>query len=253
MKTVTQQSDLDYKAAFSSLWEILQEIHQQLEASFDLHPDLSTKNLHNYSSLDGNVNGSLKSFSGQEIDWLVYGWLKNPKLSFGQMGLAAWLRPHIWVPHLVFELGTVPDIFFYMNYIPRRELLLNPEYVDQYYEPVNQTYLTLQGDSRLSPFVSQSTYKRQVHSPIGLCYNCPVTKDSLKLIRTVAQEMLDRWLIWVYEAEPVPEAERAALAKRDLFMRRTIAERDPGKELAVQMLGKELTEQLVRALWGGDR
>jgi hypothetical protein len=65
--------------------------------------------------------------------------------------------------------------------------------------------------------------------------------------------MLDRWLSWIEEAEPVPEDARAALATRDLFLRRTSAERDPGNQLAAQMFGPELTDKLVRALWGGDR
>jgi hypothetical protein len=65
--------------------------------------------------------------------------------------------------------------------------------------------------------------------------------------------MLDRWLIWVDEAERVPEKAREALAARDLWLRRTSAERDPGNKLAVQLLGAELTDKLVRSLWGGDR
>lgn len=65
--------------------------------------------------------------------------------------------------------------------------------------------------------------------------------------------MLDRWLTWIDEAESVPESERADLSKRDLFIRRAIAERDPGNENAVRMFGEELTNKLVRASWGGDR
>ena len=42
-------------------------------------------------------------------------------------------------------------------------------------------------------------------------------------------------------------------ALRDLFLRRTSAERDPGNPLAAQMFGAQLTDKLVRALWGGDR
>ncbi|EKF00769.1 hypothetical protein FDUTEX481_08581 [Tolypothrix sp. PCC 7601] len=33
----------------------------------------------------------------------------------------------------------------------------------------------------------------------------------------IAHEMLDRWLVWVDEAEPVPENTREDLANRDLW------------------------------------
>jgi hypothetical protein len=75
--------------------------------------------------------------------------------------------------------------------------------------------------------------------------------DTLELIRTLAHETLDRWLTWVDAAEPVSEDAREALAARDLVLRRSSAERDPGNKFAAQMFGSELTDKLVRSLWGG--
>lgn len=47
---------------------------------------------------------------------------------------------------------------------------------------------------------------------------------------------MDRWLNWVDRAEePVAAEEQPGLAARDLFIRRTIFERDPGNQLAVQL------------------
>jgi hypothetical protein len=84
-----------------------------------------------------------------------------------------------------------------------------------------------------------------------LCYSCPSTTDSLTLIRTTADAMLERWLGWVEDAEPVSESDRPTLATRDLQMRQISAERDPGNQMAAQILGSELASQLVQALWGG--
>ena len=50
----------------------------------------------------------------------------------------------------------------------------------------------------------------------------------------------------------MPEDTRDSLAARDLFLRRTSAERDPGNPMVVRMFGEELTNKLIRALWGGD-
>jgi hypothetical protein len=244
----------DNTLVFEQLWSITEELRQKIEARFELYPEPATQDVQEFSSPDGNVKGSLNTFSASEIDWLVHSWLGNPeKSNFNTMRLTTWLGSHMRVPHLAFELGTVQNIFFYMDYIPRADLLTDLESLDRYYEPLNQTFLTLQADPRLSSFTSKSLYVRQFQSPISLCYTCCATEDTLKLIRTLAHEMLDRWLTWVDEAEAVPEDERAALAERDLFVRRTSAERDPGNKLAVQMLGTQLTDKLVRALWGGDR
>jgi hypothetical protein len=241
----------DNTLVFEQLWSITQELRQKIEARFELHPEPATQDLQEFSSPDGNVKGSLNAFSGREIDWLVHSWLK--KSNFSTMRLTAWLGSHIRVPHLAIELGTVGNIFFYMDYVPRTDLVSDLEALDRYYEPVNQTFLTLQADSRLSSFTSKSVYIRLFQSPINLCYTCSDTEDTLELIRKLAHEMLDPWLSWIEEAESVPEDARAALAKRDLFLRRTSAERDPGNQLAAQMFGAELTNKLVQALWGGDR
>ena len=107
----------------------------------------------------------------------------------------------------------------------------------------------LQADPRLSSFTSKSLYIRQFQSPVSLCYTCMATEETLELIRRVSHEMLDRWLTWVQEAEPVAAEAQIALRDRDLLIRRTSAERDPGNKLAMQMFGTELTEKLIEALW----
>lgn len=248
------QPILNTASAFEQLWNIANEIHQKLEARFELHPEPCTNDLQEFSSLDGNFMGSLRAFSGPEIDWLIRARLGNPeKLNFGTMRLTTWLRSHVRVPHLAFEFGTVPHVFFYMDYIPRSDLLTDLESFDRYYEPLNQTYLTFQSDSRFVPFISKSAYIRLFQSPVNLCYTCQATEETLQLIRTVANEMADRWLQWVDEAERVPEEARAVLSDRDLFVRRSSAERDPDNGKVVHLFGAELTDKLVRALWGGDR
>ena len=125
--------------------------------------------------------------------------------------------------------------------------------LNRYYEPVNETFLKLQADSRLKLFTSKSVYIRLFQSPISLCYTTSASEDNLELVRTVAHEILDRWLSWVDEAEPVPESKLAALSERDLLLRRSSAELDPDNQIAVRLLGAELTEKLVQSLWGGDR
>ena len=94
---------------------------------------------------------------------------------------------------------------------------------------------------------------RLYQTPTSHCYIVPATEETIALIREVAHEMMDRWLGWFDDAEQVPEAEQAALAARDLYMRQTICERDPANAIAVRLFGQEMADELVQTLWGGNR
>ncbi|WP_066377433.1 MULTISPECIES: red chlorophyll catabolite reductase [unclassified Anabaena] len=250
-----QQANLDNTALFEHLWQITKEMRQKIDARFETHPDASTQSLHSYAAQVGAAHGSLNTFTGAEVDWLVHSWLRDPISGFSNMHLTVWLKSHIRVPHLACAFSTFPQlgILFYMDYIPRTDLFVDLEYLDRYYEPVNQTYLALQGDSRFEPFISKTLYIRQAQSHTSLCYTFQEEQETLALVSKVAHEMVDRWLSWIDTAAPVAESERAALAERDLFVRRTIAERDPDNKVAVRFFGEEMTDKLVRSLWGGDR
>jgi len=65
------------------------------------------------------------------------------------MRLTVWLKSHIRVPHLAFELGTVPSLFFYMDYIPRVDLWTDLTYLERYYEPMQSTYILCHGVAHL--------------------------------------------------------------------------------------------------------
>lgn len=183
---------------------------------------------------------------------MVYSWFNAAQMRFSTMRLTLWLSPLIQVPHLAFEFGTKPDLFFYIDYIPRVDLWSDLSYTERYYDPVNATYLELRENPNLPLFVSKALYVRQMQSPTSLCFTCPATEDSLSLIRNTAHEMCSRWLTWVKQAEPVPGDRQTILAERDLLMRRITAERDPGNALAVKIFGAELADQLIRSLWSKE-
>ncbi len=147
----------------------------------------------------------------------------------------------------------MPDVFFYIDYIPRRDLWTDVAYLDRYYEPVNARAIALAADDRLSPFISKNLYMRQAQSHTSACYMAKPTTGTFDLIEEVADEMLTRWFGWLDAANPVAAAERPALAERDLFIRRTIAERDPANAIGDRLFGPAFSSRLVRALWGGDR
>jgi hypothetical protein len=94
---------------------------------------------------------------------------------------------------------------------------------------------------------------RLYQSPTSHCYMVTPNDETLSLIRETAHEMLDRWLGWFDKPDTVSEADRSALAARDLYMRRTICERDPANAIAERLFGTEMANELVKTLWGGNR
>ncbi|PSM45590.1 red chlorophyll catabolite reductase [Chroococcidiopsis sp. CCALA 051] len=243
---------LERVTVFDRLREIQGELYQKLTDRFDLRPEPANHPLQSFCSPDRSVTGSLQTFTGTNIDWLVYSFLHAAKTGFCAMRLTTWLSPQIRVPHLVFEFGTMPNVFLYMDYVPRVDLWSDLEYVEQFYEPLDSTYLKWRDEPNFSLFVSKGLYVRQFQSPAHLCFTCAGTEDSLAAIRTTAHEMCDRWLTWIEQAEPVPVEDRAALAQRDLRLRQISAERDPDNAIAAKIFGAELTEKLVRSLWNRE-
>lgn len=245
---MSSSTDLNAAVVFERLQTILQEVYGKVIQHFAISP-CSHPNLQNFRSPDGNVTGSLQNFRGEEIDWLVYSWFKNPQMGFSTMRLTLWLSPQIQTPHLAIEFGTMPTPFFYIDYLPRVDLWSDSSYTERYYEPVHTTYLALRDHPNLSLFVSKALYIRQIQSPAPLCFTASATEDSLLLIQTTTHEMVDRWINWVQQAESVPSDRQPQLATRDLQMRRISAERDPGNALAIKLFGPDLAKQLVRSLW----
>jgi hypothetical protein len=150
-------------------------------------------------------------------------------------------------------LGTIPDMFVYLDLVPRADLLTNLDYLDRYYEPRNARFLDFEGDAEFKPFVSRTLYMRQAQSRTSLCYMAKPTPANLDKVRKAAHEMLDQWLSFVDEAKPVPVEKQAQLAARDLFVRRAISERDPANVMGEKIFGKQLTDRLVGILWGNGR
>ena len=254
VELINEAPDVDNQAPFDVMWKLFAELRAKLDARFELTLDPSVEKFQSYSNPKGQGQGTIHALSGPEVDWMVHSWMGTPKSTFTNIHLTTWLGPQIRVPHLWMAIGTIPDVFVYFDYGPRADMYLDTAYLDHYYEPANQQYMDTQNDPGMPAFISQDLLTRQFISPTGVCLaGMKPTPEVLAKLGAMAHAHLDRWLGWVKEAEPVPAAERPALATRDLYMRRTIAERDPANAVATNLYGEAMKDELVRALWGGDR
>jgi hypothetical protein len=96
--------------------------------------------------------------------------------------------------------------------------------------------------------VSREIYIREALSPVAICIQGEASEANVADCLSMAEETLTTWIVWVKEAEVVPLEQRAALAARDDLVRRTICWRDPANVIAERVLGKKMTDDLVRVL-----
>jgi hypothetical protein len=244
------QPTADASAPLDRLWATMGELRERLLNRFELSPSASAAPFRAYGTPDGSCRGEMLAFSGAPIDYLVSAWIGNPAAGFSNLHLNIWLGPELRVPHLGIVFGTVPDLFFFADYVPRADLWTDLEHLDRYYEPANQRFLELRADAELRPFISQSAYIRQAQSPCAIAFTAPLRDDTLALAHDLAHEVLDRWLAWMDSPELTPAGEHEALAQRDRTIRRAVALRDPANSIGERMFGQAYARQLLEALWG---
>ncbi|OPC79667.1 oxidoreductase [Embleya scabrispora] len=237
------------------VWKaLLDELKAKIDARFTLVRDPSTLDLETYGNPPDGPGGSIAAYTGPYVDWMVHSWLGNPTQGFANLHLTVWLGPHIRVPHLGIALLVWPQGWFYLDSLPRTQLVADGDYFDRYYAPLEDEWLKVRDEyAHLSWFTSRAGFIRTSLSPTAYCYSMPTTPEHIDLVSRLTHAHVDRWLGWVDRAPRVPDGERAELAARDLAMRRNIAERDPANVMGVRYFGQDTTDRLVRALWGGDR
>lgn len=254
MDEIDARPAVDNQDTFNTLWGILGELFESVGERFELTPDPSTAALQPYEAIDGSgAGGFLSTYAGPDIDWLVFSWVGNPKMSFTNMHLTISLAPKYNAPNLGLAFGTTPDLFMYMDFVPRVDLAANPDYMDTYYREINQIHLDLQEDENLTSFISRDLYMRVTQTPASICFSAKDNEQNMQTLESTARSLLKQWLANVEKSSILPEAERPAQAARDELIRREIALRDPMNEMVQRMYGPELADSLVKALWGGDR
>ena len=242
---------VDVTPAYTALFALVEELKAKVDQRFTVTRDASTQQFESYSG-DGPT-GTIRAYSGDEIDWMVHSWIANPTASFTNIHLTIWLGPQVRVPHFGLAFGTFPQVWCYLDYVPRADLVTDLDYLDTYYEPLNEEALDIRSRPGLDRFNSRALHVRESLSETAHCWSCLDDEQAIATATELAHSRLDRWLQWVDQAPVVPEAERTALRRRDETVRRNIAERDPANVMGVRYFGEQMTQDLVKALWGGDR
>lgn len=251
---LAENPDVDVSRAWEQCWGVLAGIKEQIAARFPgLQPEPDCADREYYTSPNGEFEGSMQAWSGPGCDWLVNSWLGNRKASILDMNATAFLDQQSDVPHFVMVFGTIPKLFFYFDFTPRRNLMTDTDYLDRYYGAINEEYLALRGNPQFQWSVSHGTYMRALTNPSTQSLMGELTEDNIQLLSDYAQRMLDHWLGWLDTATPVHGAERAALQAYDYRVRELGYARDPMNKLAEQVFGADQVENMLNIRMGREQ
>ncbi|MDH3621623.1 MAG: hypothetical protein OER91_12060, partial [Gammaproteobacteria bacterium] len=252
---LAENPNVDVTPYWERCWGILSGVKERIAARFpNLEREENTRDRDYYTSPNGEWEGSMKAWSGEGMEWLVNSWLGNRKASILDMNATAFLGQETDVPHLVIVFGTIPNLFFYADYTPRRDLMADVDYLDRYYgDEVNQWYLGLRGHENFQWAVSHGNYMRALTNPVTQSLMGDLDNDNIDILEKYVDEKVTRWIDWIDAATPVPEADRAALQQRDHTVREMGYARDPMNKLAVQVFGEGQVDAMVEMRMGREQ
>ena len=243
---LAENPDVDVSKAWERCWNILTDIKAKIASRFpELEFDPSCEGREYYTSPNGEFEGSFSAWNGGDCEWLVNSWLGNRKASILDMNATAFLGQNTDVPHFIMVFGTIPKLFFYFDFTPRRNLMTDTDYLDKYYESINEDYLALRGNSNFQWSVSHGPYMRALTNPSTQSLMGDLNDENLDALEQYAYKMLEYWLSWYDNASPVPEAERNELQQYDHRVRTLGYERDPMNKLAEQVFGADKVEDML--------
>ncbi len=249
IKTITEflaeQPNVDVSHAWQRCWGIHAGIVERVKQRFPVRKHPSTEGREYYTSLDKSMEGSFTAYSGEQVDWLVHSWLGNRKASLLDMNATVFLSQQNRVPHLIVIFGTVPKLFFYADYIPRVDLRMNLEYLNQYYEPANAEAIKLRGHANFTWNWSHGTYLRGLMSPVATSIMGELNDANIDICEQYLTGFVDRWFGWLDTATPLAVSERLAQQNYDYYVREVGYRTDPMNFLAVRGFGQTEFDKML--------
>lgn len=230
-----------------------------LPSSVSVPPDVEY-----YESPTGASQGTLcinRGFDSSPIDFVLVSWLHLALPNGAAMdvtNIQGYLKSTTDAPHFQFELVQCNPTFFifFLDFTPRKDLVLHPEYLKTFYEDTQLEARRKQLESQVpesSPYFSSSLYFRNVVSPTGILVGIKCEDDSAErveeIIKThispVANEVLEIWIeSCVGRGVTTGEDERAALEKRDCMIKSRAVDMDLSSSMPTQF-GQEVADRVL--------
>eukprot|EP00850_Spirogloea_muscicola_P017689 SM000154S01424 [mRNA] locus=s154:250613:251885:- [translate_table: standard] len=246
------------------------------EIGDELQPSQTPQDVRSFEGPQGNSRGSIVMRAGTDrskIDTVLVSWLQCT-LPFGTLRFATLsmlMGPGTDTPHLLFEfpIGGPKLLTVVMDLLPRRDLALDAEYLERFYESseLHKLRQQLDGEERLLLYTPATLYIRAATSPVALMYTAappsgghgqgaadaglvePLISD---IVHPTASRALDAWIDAYRNRSRVvlDEPERESLRARDASVKRNGIEVDLTSNLP-RLFGQDVTDRVLQAVRTG--
>lgn len=249
---------LDTTETFTRLLETRDKAWDKISSSLPFVEDMHCADIHEFNDLEGNPLGRMRNFTGPEchVDWVIHSNIGHPSNTFTNIHLTVWIKDTIDVPHLGLAFGTLPEVFFYADMMPRYELVTTPDHCLTYYDPVGHLNLGMGKDLHEAGYMSLVPYMPFIRSSLSPCVVAGVTARDFYVEKAEPRifELVEYWIGLVKKAKPITDkSKRDFLARRDYQQRKSIVYLDPANSIAVRLVGQKAADRLVRILAGEER
>jgi hypothetical protein len=251
VKTIHEFLEANPNVDVSKQWERCWNIHGKISdrilnyfGDAQLHP--ISQGAEYYQSDDEQMEGSFYGHTGGGIDWFVRSWMGNRKASIIDMNINVTLSQNTRVPNLMLIFGTVPNLLFYADYIPRVDIKVNEDYMNKYYEgAANQDYLDFRANTDFVWSASHSPVIRGLQSPVCSSYITELSDEHLDHCEAYLVKFVDRWFGWLDAAEETSIDERDEQQNYDFTYREYSNRCDPMNVLASRVWGQDMFQHML--------
>ncbi|KAG6766972.1 hypothetical protein POTOM_028151 [Populus tomentosa] len=225
-----------------------------------------------YQNQSGASQGSLcinRGVDSSHIDFILTSWLHLSLPNGGAMDITniqGYLKSSTDAPHFQFELVQCSPTYFifFLDLIPRKDLVLHPDYLKTFYEDSRLEALRKQLETQVleaKPYFSSSLYFRNVVSPTGIlvsitCEDGGTTERAEEIIRDniepIANEVLELWMdscVCKGGTATIEENERDQLEKRDRMIKSRAIEMDLSSSMPIQF-GQDVADRILGIIRG---
>ena len=262
------------RPVYEGLWEIIeddllgmvQEHEPKLEQrrTWFSEPG-SAPSSHTFATADGKCEGTVAGYKGGRIDWITTCKFFSEELGFGNLRIDGWATRDTRCPHVAVHLCIVFNVLFiYIGCPPRTNLVLDDAYNDHVYgtprtstgKSLNDLHVECVEDKAFKQYVSKShVVNAFMVAPTTLLYTIPFKKKNFERVRELSKMYMKSWLEMLDETEGVlvedinSKKTQTELLQLDVRTRQFCG-RDPDTKNVANIFGLEVTDKLVRTLWG---
>jgi len=249
---------IDTTETFNLLLATRDKAWDIISKALPFQEDNHCADIHQFDDLSGNPLGRMRNFTGPKchVDWVIHSNIGNPSNTFTNIHLTFWMAGNTDVPHLGLAFGTLPDVFFYADLMPRYELVTKPKHCHAYYDPINTLHLELGKDLHTAGYTALIPHMAYIRSSLSPCVLAGVTSPEFYTEKAEPRifELVNYWVDLVKNAREISDPkEQVFLKERDYQQRKNIVYLDPANPIAARLVGQEAADRLVRILAGEER